>query len=359
MAKMPSAQSAPNRAQAGVVTTNEDDADEDMLAAMLLNCAPVRARHESTSRCFVASMAWLLCAACSTKEPPATSRVFANPPGVPRPPRALVIDVASPDAPCTFTRGFSGAEPWRWSIGKSSRVDFDFRPDPRPMLLELLLRAAEGPAPQIVTVLLNDRVLGELRPEGREREHHLDVPVGALREGHNVLEMKYAWSRRASEQDPRDIAVAFRRIAVVPVPDRAAVRVGADDWRAKLGAGWSHDERDSERTFIWSDGPTSTLSFSFSPRAEPYTLRLEGLAIAPDVSLAVIVGEREVARVTPPAGWSAAAVAIPGDALRDGRNELVLRYSKTQRPAALDPKSTDTRELGYALVSASLAPTEE
>ena len=113
------------------------------------------------------------------------------------------------------------------------------------------------------------------------------------------------------------------------------VDVGTPEARTLLRKGWSPDEAEDGRTFVWSDGPESELEFFLAaPRDVPLTLRGTPYA-APDTPtqrVTVLLNGETVGRLAAPRGGLEARVTLPGRHLRAGENRLVLRYAWTRPP---------------------------
>ena len=113
------------------------------------------------------------------------------------------------------------------------------------------------------------------------------------------------------------------------------VDLGTAGARPLLRRGWSLDETDGGRTFVWSDGSESELDLFFAtPRDVPLTLKGSPYPAsgAPAQEVTLVLNGETVDRVTmPPDGGEARAV-LPERHLRAGENRLVLRYAWTRSP---------------------------
>jgi choline-sulfatase len=113
------------------------------------------------------------------------------------------------------------------------------------------------------------------------------------------------------------------------------VDVGTADARPLLRKGWSQDETDGDRTFVWSDGPESELAlFLATPRDVPLTLRGSAYASrgAPEQVVTLVLNGETVGQVTAKPGGEETRTVLPERHLRAGENRLILRYAWTRSP---------------------------
>ncbi len=130
------------------------------------------------------------------------------------------------------------------------------------------------------------------------------------------------------------------------------VDVGAPGARPWLREGWSRDEVDGSRTFVWSDGPESVIEFFLAaPREVPLTLRGEPYPApgAPPQSVSLVLNGKEAGRIQVDTGNRDQRVLLPERLLRAGTNRLVLRYAWTRSPwQESGGKVDDRRRLAVA-----------
>jgi hypothetical protein len=156
--------------------------------------------------------------------------------------------------------------------------------------------------------------------------------------------------RRNLPVPARDDLLVHRDAAV---PDAGAcIDAGELEARAWLVEGWSGDERDVERSFVWSDGPAATLRWGALPAGRRFTLVLEASGIV-GTSGRIVQVEPSFdgaagARFPLPVGWAAHEIAVP-----EGARGVVLRFDHTVRPSA------DARSLALQLDRACLVPVQD
>jgi hypothetical protein len=327
---------------------------------------------------FIAGLALVLVpatSACDThlardepraRDPAGDSRVFANPPGAGRPPRSLRIDVSDADAPAAFTRGWGGAEGTaRWSVGPSSRLDFDFLPDAHPYVLEIDARAVEGASPMVVRVVVNGHAAGTLAPGAAQGITSLGIARELLRRGHNAIELSYAWTRRASDTDSRDIAVSFRSLALVPAGDRASLDLSEPSARASLGSEWAlaagegSDEHEGSSAAI--AGACANVDLFLDPPRAPCFLSIAAASAdradaGADMRVSLNGAALGSAHVVPSFRDEVFEVAGSG-VLRSGANRLELCAAGARvRAIALEPAASEIEwDVGSEEARAALA----
>jgi arylsulfatase A-like enzyme len=127
--------------------------------------------------------------------------------------------------------------------------------------------------------------------------------------------------------------------------------LGTESSRSHLLAGWSFDERDSQmRTFVWSNGPESTLELFV---AEPANLCLELLCRpftfpnSPTQTVELVVNGVAAETITLEAGFQTISTVIPAGLLVAGVNSISFRYGYSRRVSDVQP-SRDQRQLGVA-----------
>jgi arylsulfatase A-like enzyme len=125
------------------------------------------------------------------------------------------------------------------------------------------------------------------------------------------------------------------------------VDLGTPAARALLRGGWSHDETDGGRTFVWSDGPESEIEFFLAaPRDIPLSLYGEAYRYpgAPPQKVSLLLNDKPVGETAVEDG----KVVLPRGRLRAGINRLVLRYAWTRSPREIDGEDGDRRRLAVA-----------
>jgi hypothetical protein len=216
----------------------------------------------------------------------------------------------------------------------TASLALDLIPEPGPYLVEMVARADGG---GIARVSLNGVLVGRVTLTGAWRGHRVTVDPAVLRLGRNVLDIFL---------EERTLIDTVR---LAPAPGRVLIDVGTPEARSHLGAGWSVDERDGDRTLAWSDGPNSMITALMSPERLPYELVLDATALAapgPPLDASVTINGRPAGRLAIPSDERAPAVLpIAEGLLITGENHLELGWSRVVRPNAEDPRSTDARDL--------------
>ncbi len=132
------------------------------------------------------------------------------------------------------------------------------------------------------------------------------------------------------------------------------VDLGTPEARELLRRGWSQDETEGTRTFVWSDGPESEVEFFLAAaRDVPLTLRGEPFQFpgAPEQAVSFFVNGKLVGGISGMTGANSqgeSGFVLPGRHLRAGKNRLVLRYAWTRSPAEVTGAEGDHRRLAVA-----------
>lgn len=156
----------------------------------------------------------------------------------------------------------------------------------------------------------------------------------------------------APRETVRDLAADLDLAEVEREP--GLVDLGTPAARALLRRGWSQDETDGDRTFVWSDGPESELEFFLAaPRDVPLTLRGEPYQFpgAPDQTVTLNLNGKPAGRIAGLNGLNSSGpsgMTLQGRDLRAGTNRLVLRYAWTRSPAEVTGANADRRRLAVA-----------
>jgi hypothetical protein len=112
-----------------------------------------------------------------------------------------------------------GGETWVWSEGARSVLELSL-PDDGDIRMNFEaapLRVPDSP-PQKVTVVLNGRPVKELTlGEGRQA-YSILLPKAFLRDGVDVMELRYAFNRRPANGDARSLAVSWHSIDFIQPP---------------------------------------------------------------------------------------------------------------------------------------------
>ncbi|HEV8578435.1 MAG TPA: sulfatase [Thermoanaerobaculia bacterium] len=154
----------------------------------------------------------------------------------------------------------------------------------------------------------------------------------------------------APRETVRDLAADLDLAEVEREP--GLVDLGTSAARPLLRRGWSQDETDGNRTFVWSDGPESEIEFFLAaPRHLP--LSLQGAPYqfpgAPAQEISLALNGRPAGRIGNINGRLDAGLTLQRQHLRAGMNRLVLRYAWTRSPVeATGGNSGDSRRLAMA-----------
>ncbi len=147
-------------------------------------------------------------------------------------------------------------------------------------------------------------------------------------------------------------ALVFDLIAELPAAtlnaESALIDVGSPSARPHLIAGWSADEQDTDGTFAWGVGKTSTLSF-FAVAATDVTLHLlckplvfEG---APEQTVSVALNGRQLGEISLSRKLERYQIEIPAGAIASGANRLELHFGYSRQPSEVIAGAADERDL--------------
>jgi phosphatidylinositol glycan class B len=266
------------------------------------------------------------------------------------------IDVALADARSHLVRGFNGVEKegeltFAWSDGPVSEVEGTLAWPRSPYLLETLAEAIPLAASQSTRVFANEQLVGTLHFQKSWQAQRLLIPAAALAAGKNRLRFEYqtvvrpaALDRKLS--DRRELAARFRRIQLTPVAASSSLDFGTPSARPFLLEGWSGDERDGERSAVWSDGPRASLVLAFGGIAKPILrLSAQGYGRALPIAVSVSLNGNEVGAFAAPDGWQDIAVPLPIADYSTRGELLTFRFDHTERPSDHNPQSRDRRQL--------------
>jgi hypothetical protein len=118
--------------------------------------------------------------------------------------------------------------------------------------------------------------------------------------------------------------------------------------RESLLEGFSHDEREGKRSYVWSDGPQSSMALDLAGVNVPHVVQIEARAYAPTVPQVVTlsIDGNEGGQFPLIADWQRAGVWLRAGQIRPGRNVLEFHYARTAKPAEAELGSQDQRALG-------------
>ena len=166
-----------------------------------------------------------------------------------------------------------------WSDGPVSEVGGDLAWPRSTYVLETLAEALPLVSSQQTRVLVNGTFVGMLSFQKKWTTQRLLIPSTALARGHNRIRFEYEGtvspaSVTKKARDERELAVRFRRITLSPLRAGTDLDFGTESARPFLISGWSTDERDGDRTVVWSSGSKASVAVSFQGVKTP-VLRLE------------------------------------------------------------------------------------
>jgi hypothetical protein len=204
---------------------------------------------------------------------------------------------------------------------------------------------------QGVRVYVNDTQAGTLRFPSQWQTLRMLVPRTMLKSGANRIRFEYEATAKPASVDPsltdqRELAVRFRRIELAPVAATHDLDVGSPTARPLLLEGWSGDERDGERTSVWTNAPRASVLLSLAGIAEP-VLRIRALAYARalPINVTVFLNKERVGGFAARDGWQNVAVPLPRQGTAGSSELVTLEFDRTVRPSDGNPNSTDHRSL--------------
>lgn len=269
------------------------------------------------------------------------------------------FEVGSAEAEEHLLSGFSppeeeGGRAFVWNDGPSSvfqgRID---SPD-GAHLLSFTAQALPG-VTAAVRISVNDHPLRSVQFSAEWSRTELLVPPELLQRGANRVRFDYGATLApaalyADSTDRRELAARFRSLALAALPERTLIDAGTPEARPLLLEGWSDDEREEDRTALWSSGARSRFRVWLGGKRDA-RLRVEARAYPPALPLRVEVrlNDNVVGSFQPGAAWGAEEMPLPARFFSDGPSVVEFRYDHTAKPSAREPGSKDERELGLRL----------
>ena len=210
--------------------------------------------------------------------------------------------------------------------------------------LLLTARAMYDDTQQAITVEVNGQRAGTIKLDRPGyHTHALDLPPGVFKPGTNRVRLSYARPRSPEDAygqfavDKRVLAVWLDRFELQPRGLRS--RVTFDDLPPSAAKrGFSPPERMGQITAAWAAGEARiTLHHGGDG---PATLRFYARAHerVPSQTVSASVNGTALPPVRLGPEWAGHAIAVPAGALREGDNDVVLRFSGAAEspPAELD-----------------------
>jgi GPI mannosyltransferase 3 len=263
----------------------------------------------------------------------------------------------------SFSRGWGHGElidcdPARWATGKQSWVDFDFDPAGLQYQLSFRARAHEGAAKQRFALAINGVRVNVGVMSSQLTDYTLDIPDKALRAGSNRVEIAFSQAVRASASDERELAAFFRRFEILPKRDDFVIDVALNESRSHLVSGFQAVEQAGDTTFVWSDGAASEVEGNLIWPNTPYLLEafVEAVPLVPSQRTRVFANGNLVGTLDIAQRWKRQRLAIPANALGRGKNRIRFEYESPVRPASVDPKLADGREIAVRFRRIELSP---
>lgn len=267
----------------------------------------------------------------------------------------FTLPVGNSEDPEHFIEGFSPPElesgvSFVWSEGPTSLVQGRLDQPELPHLLSFTAQAMHGTSGRM-GVSINGHPLRTLELPSEWLALQVLVPERLLRAGLNQVRFDYETTvapaaLSTSSSDRRELSARFREIALVPLPERSVIDAGTPEARSALLDGWSADEREGERSVVWSSGPRARLRV-WLPGARDARLSIEARGYAPALPLGVevLLEGQPVGKLSPGATWQSHELTLPARFFAQGESILELRFDRTASPRDHEPGSDDTREL--------------
>lgn len=268
----------------------------------------------------------------------------------------FLIDVALAESRRHLVSGFhaseqAGATTFVWSNGPASVVEGSLAWPSTPYLLEILAEALPLVPSQKTRVYANDVFVGTLNIPRTWARRRLAIPANLLGKPRDRIRFEYESTLRPADANPelrdtRQLAVRFRRIELSPLPPRRDLDFGATSARPYLLEGWSGDERDGERSAVWSDGERASALLSFGSATRP-ALRLtaRGYDRALPVNVDVTIDGASVGAFAAPEGWQTLTLPLPEGDYSGGSKVVSFQFDRTARVSDNDPHNQDHRQL--------------
>jgi hypothetical protein len=267
-----------------------------------------------------------------------------------------VIDVALNESRGHLVSGFQAVEQagdttFVWSDGPLSEVEGNLIWPNTPYLLETLAEAVPLVPSQRTRVYANGNLVGTLDIPQKWKRQRLAIPANVLGRGKNRIRFEYEAPVRPASIDPkladrRELAVRFRRIELSPLPATSDLDFGTAIARPYLLEGWSGDEREAERTSVWSDGDRASVVLSFDDITKP-VLRVsaKGYGRALPLDVEVSIDGARVGSFAAPDGWQNLAVPLPEGDYSGGSKVVTFAFNRTSRASDINAGSQDGRRL--------------
>jgi len=243
-----------------------------------------------------------------------------------------------------------GGKPFVWNDGPASVFEGHLATPSSPHLLSFTAQAIPGVSGR-TRLSVNDRPLGTVELATDWRRTELLVPAELLRLGTNRVRLEYEATitpaaLNADSTDERQLAARFRNFALTALPDRTLLDLGTSEARSSLLEGWAEDEREGERTVLWSLGERSRLSVWLAGKRDA-RLSVEARAYPPALPMNVEVrlNDTPVGTFQPTAAWGTHELTLPARFFANGPSLVEFHYDRTAKPSQAEAGSQDEREL--------------
>ncbi len=246
----------------------------------------------------------------------------------------------------------------RWVTGKHAFVDFEFNPTGPQYQLNMHARAHEWTTPQRFAVAVNGHRIHLGPMPSQLKTYAMDIPDHALRAGRNRIELAFRQAARASANDERELSALFRSIELVPKHDDFTIDVALAESHPHLIHGFSPSEQADNVTFAWNDGPVSEIEGTLAWPHSPYVLQTvaEAVPLVASQRTRVIVNGHSIGTISFQRKWAAQRLVVPASVLSKGKNRIRFEYEATARPAVINKKLPDHRELAVRFRRIELSP---
>jgi hypothetical protein len=251
-----------------------------------------------------------------------------------------------------FVQGFGNGEHVecrnaRWATARVSTLAFELEPAGGAYEFSFAARPFWRTMPQSVQIALNGKRLEDFELEEGWESYQVPVPPSVLQRGRNVMEFRFARTAKPGTEDQRDLAVLFDQVVLTPVATEVSIDAGSPAARVNLGSGFSGDESDGARSYVWSNAERSELRFTLGGPSVPHVLQFEGAAYRPiaPLNVSVAVNGKPAGDVLVPARWTQSTLLLGAGLIQPGVNEISLAYQSTARPVDREPPAGDSRQL--------------